>query len=481
MRTDTIMRWECFCMLKFFRHVGLFVVVLFLGMVFVDLDAIMPEGDYLQQRLLDKDYIPDLEDLIFNKKQLYIPKVQQSLLNLGYDVSREEIKEAIQNVSNKYPDREISTAGGFLTLSGMLNQHLSELAFLQEDYQWIPDESSGTSKRINVSDKLERGVRYFYTDLGKSSVFSQPTYQYQFSLWGTTPIDTSMIEIREFLRDNPNDIVILHVKDIYYGKTKATESQRKKLVNFYYDKLRYHGLLRYVYNYATIENNQGSHIDTNLRLENIKLLDLIGTNKRIFLISDLSADTHKSGNYGLEADLQDINKANVDQYAGGFKRYELNTLGLSQSPLGPKGNITGQLKRTLVQRNETTLLDEKDLEDYVFIEALDLTSLSNVKITHDFMEPTHLRYYCLHLVGKEKGKLPYSLYGYRENGWHLMKKGTIDFSRERTWFTIVLNEENENLEKIRLDFEEGSDNQGITIAEIAIYNDDAEPIDGYNR
>lgn len=276
-------------MIKFFRRVGLFSFILLLGMLFVDIDAIMPDGQYLQQRIMEQRFMPDLQEIMFKDRMLNFSSVQQELSRRGFEKSIQEIKEGMAFLSVKYPDKIISRAGGFITVAGMLDQPLYKLAFVgsHNSYNNMSDSPKASQKiarhqSISMKDSLEFGVRMIELNVGKASFFAEPSHYNLLSIGGSTPLNKSIDAIKVFLNQHPNDIIFVKLSYFYQGAKLANEDEKNKLMEYYLERLSKADLLQHVFNYSPGKKVRRTGV--NKGYNTATLLELIGQDKRVILM-----------------------------------------------------------------------------------------------------------------------------------------------------------------------------------------------------
>lgn len=221
--------------------------------------------DFLEKRVLE-DRMITTSVLLTNAK------------GLGYQVDEQTIESKVNELLNVNGSKIFSDSTGFITTFGMLNQPLDKIGFAgahnafsnnqdrRSSFAWDTyktGHSLGTENhKISIKTMLEKGYRVIDLDIGNNGNGNTGCY-HRYRLAGYSNLNGNnaiLPKIKAFLDENENEIVIIHLSDVYNGTIdltklknqstyhKGEESYNKQLNNLFED-MSNTGLLSMTYNF----------------------------------------------------------------------------------------------------------------------------------------------------------------------------------------------------------------------------------------
>ena len=198
---------------------------------------------------------------------------------LGYQVDEKTIVSKVNELLNVNGSKIFSDATGFITTFRMLSKPLDKIGFAgahnafsnnqdrRSSYAWDTYKTShsiGTENhKISIKTMLEKGYRVIDLDIGNNGNGSTGCYhRYRLSGYSNLNGNNAILpKIKSFLDENENEIVIIHLSDVYNGTIdltklknhslyhKGEENYNKQLNNLFKD-MRNTGLLDMTYNFT---------------------------------------------------------------------------------------------------------------------------------------------------------------------------------------------------------------------------------------
>lgn len=229
------------------------------------------------------------------------------------------IRIKVNDIINKQNPTDIFTdSTGFVTTYGMLNKRIDEIGFAsphnafsnnedrRSSYAWDTYKTGhdlGTENHnISIGTMLNVGYRIIDLDIGDNGNGKTGSYhRYRLSGYSNLYGNNSILpKIKKYLDDNPGEIVIIYLSDVYNGTIDLTKLKNNsiyhkgedgwlKQVNNLLDDMQKSGLMTKVYNF-----NGTSRTSHDLRYDRIQVVgkdipyptlkDMIQNDKRVLFM-----------------------------------------------------------------------------------------------------------------------------------------------------------------------------------------------------
>lgn len=291
-----------------------------------------------------------------------LAKAQLSNLN----ASRQQIEEAVDSYINRMSRNTPQlafTGNNFITTYGMLNKRVDEITYMgahnafsnNEDAKnnYSNSRSLGTENhKYSIAKQLQYGYRVIDLDIGKHNGNTGCYHRYRLAgytnLWGPNSI---LPKIKIFLDENPGDIVILHLSEVYNGNLDlttitteslypyGTEEHEGQVENMMFG-MKETGLLEMTYNYTGNNNTPRDQYFENLNILGDTqgswpvLKDMLKSNKRVLLIQRDEGFGHT---VRLNNEADDPTQVSISDI--NFSSNTLNELGSNGSRAGKMVNL----------------------------------------------------------------------------------------------------------------------------------------------
>ena len=260
-----------------------------------------------------------VEYKVIQRKILNIDNILASALSLGIVADYNSVQNEMNNVLNKNNDQVFTNSTGFITTFGMLDKKINQIGFAgahnafsnnqdrRSSYAWdtyTTYHNIGTENNdISIRKMLDVGYRVIDLDIGDNGNGKTGSYhRYRLSGYSNLVGDNGILnKVNEFLTDNPGEIAIIHLSDVYNGQLNLASlrsnstynsgtSEHTNQVNNMLNAMKSIGLLEQVYNYTGTNETKHDNIfglmtKPGVNAEWPTLKQMLQSNKRLFFVT----------------------------------------------------------------------------------------------------------------------------------------------------------------------------------------------------
>lgn len=272
---------------------------------------------YINTRELVVSQMHHNKDMRINR---LLELAQASGLSTDKATINAEIDRYITQNSRYTPFRTFTSSTGFVTTYGMLNKRVDEITFMgshnamsnnqdrRSSNSWdtyTDNHDIGTENhKLSIGEHLRQGYRVIDLDIGENGNGKTGSY-HKYRLQGYSNLNGSnaiLPKIKGFLDENPGEIVIIHISEVYNGTLDLTKLANGGALEHYgtsyygqhmtnmLKDMRDLGMLQHIYNFTGDNNTSNDNLYGELRTPGKEgnewplLKEMIKQDKRILLI-----------------------------------------------------------------------------------------------------------------------------------------------------------------------------------------------------